>query len=78
MVCHLETMLVFKGQTATGAMPIWVPCHDSEATMTSMPGILPRTMSGFVVLPQPESVLMFVACVSIKGHEDAHDLSCHL
>lgn len=35
---------------------------------TPRPRLLPRTVSGSVVLPQPRSMLMSMACVATKGH----------
>lgn len=42
--------------------------------VTFEPGLLPGTISGPMVLPQPGAVLMSVACVATKGQRDARDL----
>lgn len=44
----------------------------------SKPGLMLRTMSGSVVLPRLESVLMSVVCVVMKGHTDACGLGYNL
>ena len=72
--CHLVTcwclgftlslVLFLSGQSA---MPTW-------DKITFGPGLLIRIMSGSVVLPQPESVLMSLSSVATKDHTDAHDL----
>lgn len=35
-------------------------------------------MSEYVILPQSESLLMSVTCVTTRGQADAHGLDCHL
>ena len=39
--------------------------------VTHRPGLLPRIMSGSVVLPQPRSVMMSMANAATKDHTDA-------
>lgn len=56
--CHLEPR-----KFGWPALPI-------EAIVTSSPGLLPKTMSGSVVLPQSGSVLMFMAHSNTKVHTD--------
>lgn len=51
----LGVVFVSKGHADLGNLC----CHLE----LSRPGLLPRTMSGSLVLPQPVSVLMSVACV---------------
>lgn len=47
--------------------------------MVKSKSVLPlRAMTGSNGLLQPWSVLMSVALVTAKGHEDIHDLCCHL
>lgn len=45
--------------------------------MRSWPGLLPKAMSGSVVLLQLGSMLMSVACVTTKGQMDVCGLGCH-
>lgn len=54
------------------------PALPPMAIVTSIPGLVLKTMSGSVILPQQGSVLMFVAYATTKGHMDAPDLGCHL
>ena len=45
--------------------------------MTCMPKLLPKTMSGPMVLLQPECVLMSMVHVATEGQTDAQDLGLH-
>lgn len=59
------TTLVFKGPAAAGE---W-PALPTRAMVTAGSGLLPRTMSGSVVMLQPPSVLMSISAVIVKGSE---------
>lgn len=48
------------------------------AMVISGPRLLPRTMSGFMVLPQLGSALISVAHGNIKGHTEAQGLGSNL
>lgn len=66
-----------RGHTTTGAMLICVAC--TGAIVTSGPGLLLRTMSESMVLPQPGSVCVdAVVRSNTKGHKNAQGLGCNL
>lgn len=61
-----------KGHPAVGVMLIWVvSALLLGATAASGPQLLPRTISGSMVLQQPGSVMISMACAAPKGHTDA-------
>lgn len=47
---------------------MWVASLPPRTTVTFKPGLLPRAISVFVVLPQPWFVLIFTAHVPTKEH----------
>lgn len=49
-----------------------------KAMVISRSLLLLRAMSGSVVLLQPKSVLIFMACGTIEGHVDVSGLLCSL
>ena len=49
---------------------ICVACLPPRVLVTSRPGLLPRAISGPMVLPQLGSVLASVALADTKGHTD--------
>lgn len=46
--------------------------------VTSWPGLPLRAISESMVLFQLGLVLMFMTCITTKGHVDVYDLGCHL
>lgn len=57
---------------------MWEACFLPRARVMSRPGLLPRALSGSMVLLQPGSVLMPMTHAATKGHKDAQGLGCHL
>lgn len=57
---------------------VLVACLPPGAKVTSRPGMLPRAMSGFMVLLRLGSVLLSMASVTTEGHSDAGGLVNHL
>lgn len=74
-VLQPEAMWMTLGHTATGAILTqeW-PAISPEAMVMSGSMWLPRTMSGFMVLLESRSVLMFMSCITMECHVDVCDL----
>lgn len=54
------------------------PVPPPGTMVTSKPGLLPRTMSGPMVLPEMWSALMSLAHVATRDYIDVHGLGCNL
>lgn len=72
--------MVSKGLPFTRDMVMWVACTvmEGHVMVATWPGVLPRTMSGTVVLLQPGSVLMFLVHAATRVHLDTWGLGPNL
>lgn len=61
-------MLVSRDNAITRAVPSGWPELPPGAMVTTRPGLLLRTMSGSMVIPQLRSLLKSVAHIATKGH----------
>lgn len=71
---HNVSCAVERGKTEKAKVErnrlMWVACLPPRFGVTTGPRLLPRAMSGSVLLPQREYVLISMACVATKDHTD--------
>lgn len=76
--CHFGLCWCLRAMLLWGSCWYRWPALPPGTMVTFGLRLLPRTISGSVVLPQSGSVLMSVTQVATKGHIDTRDLGCNL